>query len=181
MRNLVFILLSVATLLSCGTPEARRPVTVKTGSRIDESVARNKERVAQEDAFLKKIIASDSVTWKASSDGFWYRYEIQDPTDSFTAQVGDQVTFTYDIRDINETMIYPASENGVINYQIDQDPRFSTFRGMREALKLLKVGETVHFIFPSYTAYGYYGYEDRIGSNMPLRSTITMISIENNN
>ena len=50
--------------------------------------------------------------------------------------------------------------------------------GIRDGLKLMHVGETVKFLFPSYKAYGYYGHEDYIGPNTPLQCTITLNSID---
>jgi len=53
--------------------------------------------------------------------------------------------------------------------------------GLREGLKIMKEGETVTFIFPSYKAYGYYGDLEKIGVNMPIISTVTVLNIEQNN
>jgi len=54
------------------------------------------------------------------------------------------------------------------------------FTGLREGLKLMKSGETVTFLFPSQKAYGYYGDENRIGSNTPLICKVTVNSITPN-
>ena len=45
----------------------------------------------------------------------------------------------------------------------------------------MKEGETVTFLFPSHKAFGYYGYEDKIGSNLPIQSTVTLNQIKTNN
>jgi FKBP-type peptidyl-prolyl cis-trans isomerase len=50
--------------------------------------------------------------------------------------------------------------------------------GLREGLKIMKEGETVTFVFPSYKAYGYYGDMNKIGSNTPIISKVTIINIE---
>ena len=41
----------------------------------------------------------------------------------------------------------------------------------------MKAGETVTFLFPSYKAFGYYGDKDRIGTNIPIKTTVTLHSI----
>ena len=51
------------------------------------------------------------------------------------------------------------------------------FTGLREGLKLMKAGETVTFLFPSQKAYGYYGDENKIGTNIPLICQVTVNSI----
>ena len=50
--------------------------------------------------------------------------------------------------------------------------------GLRDGLKLMKEGETVTFLFPSYKAYGYYGIENKLGTNVPVQSRVTLKSIE---
>lgn len=54
------------------------------------------------------------------------------------------------------------------------------FTGLREGLKLMKSGETVTFIFPSQKAYGYYGDQNKIGSNLPIICEVTVNSITPN-
>ena len=42
----------------------------------------------------------------------------------------------------------------------------------------MREGEMVTFLFPSHKAYGYYGIIDKIGANVPVKSTVTLKSIE---
>jgi len=48
-------------------------------------------------------------------------------------------------------------------------------------LKLMKEGETITFLFPSYKAYGYYGIENKLGTNVPIQCTVTLNSINKTN
>jgi len=52
--------------------------------------------------------------------------------------------------------------------------------GLREGLKLMKKGESATFIFPSQMAYGYYGDDDKIGTNTPLIYEVTVHDIIKN-
>ena len=52
------------------------------------------------------------------------------------------------------------------------------FTGLREGLKLMRSGETVTFLFPSQKAYGYYGDENKIGTNVPLICEVTLLDIK---
>ena len=52
------------------------------------------------------------------------------------------------------------------------------FLGLRDAVKMLKEKERATFLFPSSIAFGYHGDENKIGSNVPLKSTITILQIE---
>jgi hypothetical protein len=41
----------------------------------------------------------------------------------------------------------------------------------------MKEGEVVTFIFPSHKAFGYYGDKDKIGTNVPIKTKVTLHSI----
>jgi hypothetical protein len=42
----------------------------------------------------------------------------------------------------------------------------------------MKEGETVTFLLPSYKAYGYYGIENKLGTNIPVQSRVTLKTID---
>lgn len=161
---------------SCKTSEARRPVEVKSGSSINESVERNKERFALEEKDIKLLIEKDSLNqYITSEQGFWYYYNTQNPTETELADFGDVVEFEYEVKDLNGKSIYTKEELGKQKYRMEKEELIS---GLREGLKIMKEGETVTFIFPSYKAYGYYGDLEKIGVNMPIISTVTVLNIE---
>ncbi|MBT8252598.1 MAG: gliding motility-associated peptidyl-prolyl isomerase GldI, partial [Bacteroidia bacterium] len=116
---------------------------------------------------------SDAV-YIASENGFWYTYNQVAELDSIVPKFGDIVNYDYDIKDLSGELIYSKDDLGPQSYAMDQEELFS---GLREGLKLMKVGETVTFLFPSQKAYGYYGDEDRIGTNVPLMCRVTVNSI----
>lgn len=181
MKKALYFLLFSLAVLSCKSPEARRPVSQKSGSYIDESVARNKKIVAEEESRIMQIIENDSTNdYISSPDGFWYYYEERDTVSLQTPEFGDVVEFDYNIETLDGQTIYSEEELPTRTYAIDQEQLFS---GLRQGLKLMREGETVTFLFPSHKAYGYYGDKNRIGKNVPIRSTVTLNSItqENNN
>ncbi|MBW1294540.1 gliding motility-associated peptidyl-prolyl isomerase GldI [Aquimarina litoralis] len=175
MRHFFLFLSFLALFFSCKAPEARKPVSVSSGSFINESINRNKELSAREEARIQKIIKQDTTHNYITSDGgFWYYYETKDTISNTTAKFGDIVNFNYDIKDLNGDTIYSRKELDTVNYAIDQE---DLFFGLREGLKLMKEGETVVFLFPSYQAYGYYGDDHKIGTNIPLVSRVTLNKI----
>tara|TARA_R100000353_G_scaffold176098_3_gene148920 strand:+ start:63731 stop:64237 length:507 start_codon:yes stop_codon:yes gene_type:complete len=168
-------------MLACKSPEARRPVQSATGSFIKKSADRNKKIYDQEKNYIEKIMANDSTTdYISSENGFWYYYNTKDSTSTQNPQVGDLVKFSYNIKDFNGNVIISKEENGVQQYKVDQSNQ-DLISGVREGIKLMKVGETVTFLFPSYKAFGYYGIEEKLGTNIPVQSTITLHSIEQSN
>ena len=161
---------------SCKSPEARRPVSVKSGSFIDASVERNKKLNAKEKLRIEKIMQQQKdKNFIASPNGFWYSYKTKIDVDSLpTPQFGDLFNYNYNVKALNGQVIYSTEAISTQNYAMDKQELFT---GLREGLKLMKTGETMTFIFPSQKAYGYYGDGDKIGSNMPLICDVTVNSI----
>ena len=177
MKKLLALFL-IISLASCKSPEARYPVSQKSGSYIDESVARNKKLVAQEEQYIKNLMAEDSTTsYQASADGFWYYYntKVADSITNDKPEFGDIVDFEYSISSIDGQTIYAEGEKPRRTYAMDQEKLFS---GLRQGLKLMKEGETVTFLFPSHKAFGYYGDKEKIGTNMPIITKVTLYNIE---
>ncbi|MEL0653379.1 gliding motility-associated peptidyl-prolyl isomerase GldI, partial [Algibacter sp. TI.3.09] len=64
------------------SPEARQPISTKSGSYMDASIALNKKRFAKEKAVIEKIMEADDDTYLASDTGFWYKYQTKTESDS---------------------------------------------------------------------------------------------------
>ena len=161
-------------VLGCKSPEARRPVTQNSGSFINESIQRNKKLVAKEEAIILKMIERDSShTYIASSNGFWYYYVQKDNLNKRLPQKGDEVSYSYEIKDIDNHVIYSKEQLGIRKYRVDEQELIS---GLQDGIKLMKEGETITFLFPSHKAYGYAGY-DKINSGQPLIYTVTLQKI----
>lgn len=177
----IAIILFGFLFISCSGQEPRRPVKAQSGSFIKESATRNKALYDEEKRIILEIIERDSSkTYYSSEQGFWYFYNKRDTTKSETPKFGDIVEFTYDIRDFQNDVILSEQENGMQHYKIDQSNQ-ELISGIREGLKLMKEGEEVTFLFPSYKAYGYYGIEERLGSNIPVISTVKLHSVSSEN
>ncbi len=175
MKSIILILLITLGFTSCKSPEARRPISHKTGSFIKESAERNKKLVEKEEAIIAQMIKNDSTTsYIASESGFWYYYNEKVEKDTITAKFGDIVNFDYNVKDFKGQTIYSDEEIKADDYAMDQEELFT---GLREGLKLMKPGETVTFIFPSQKAYGYYGDTKKIGTNVPIICKVTVNSI----
>jgi len=179
MRYLPIVLILVIFITSCKSPEARPPVVVKTGSFIEESVERNKALNKKEREDIQKVIANFSdKDFLSSENGFWYHYNSKVKNDTVTPQFGDRLEYTYSVSDLSGNEIYSEDDNGTQFYTMDKEELFS---GLREGLKLMKVSENVTFIFPSQKAYGYYGDNNKIGTNVPLICNVNLKTITQNN
>lgn len=174
--NKIWLLLFCLILFGCQGPEPRRAVKVKTGSFMKESAERSKRLLAQEEQLIQSIIANDSLnTYLNSSSGSWYYYDVKVETPSPTPEPDDLVTMTYNLLGLEKDTLYSTEEIGIVRYKVDKQ---DLFPGLRSAVKLLKEGETATFFFPSARAYGYHGDNNKIGTNVPLKSTISILKIE---
>ena len=78
MYKLLTLIFPLLFFCSCKTPEARKPISVKTGSFIDASVERNKKLNAKEQASIQKLMTlKKDKDYIASESGFWYYYNIK--------------------------------------------------------------------------------------------------------
>ncbi|MBB4119155.1 gliding motility-associated peptidyl-prolyl isomerase [Mesonia hippocampi] len=176
MKTKILLLFSFICILACKSPEPRKPVVKNSGSFIRESVNRNKKLIEKEENQILSIIEKDTAqTYHASSNGFWYTYHKKNNQDTLQAHFGDEVIFEYNISTLDGTPIYTTKEIGTRSYVIDKE---NVFNGLRQGLKLMKEGETATFLFPSYNAFGYYGDNNRIGTNVPIKTTITLKDIK---
>lgn len=177
-RSIILLILGCILFVSCKSPEARKPVQQSSGSFIKESAKRNKVLYKKEEERIASIMEANPENDYLSSDrGFWYYYNVKDSLDVPKPEFGDIVTFTYDVRSLEGESILTESETGLQTYKIDQSNQ-DLISGLRDGVKLMKVGEQVTFLFPSYKAYGYYGLEDKLGTNVPIQSTVTLKSIQ---
>ena len=99
-----------------------------------------------------------------SEFGFWYTYNIKDSLGSKLPVKGDEIVFSYEIRNFKDEIIYSDDEIGEKNYLVDQEELITV---LQEGGKLMKEGEIISFLFPSHKAFGYTG-NDKIQSNEPL-------------
>lgn len=163
------------SLLSCKEQEPRKPISYATGEYIKESVARNKQMVSDEESLIQQIIKKDSAhKYYHSTQGFWYKYVVAQSQDTVTPKFGDRVSIDFDIKDLNDQVIYTSEETQPKIYAVDKQ---EIMPGIRHALKLMKKEETIVALFPSTVAYGYLGDKNKIGANQPLKVTLTLKEI----
>ena len=81
----------------------------------------------------------------------------------------------FEIYDIKNNLIFSKDETTPKVYAIDKQ---EIMVGLRHAVKLMRKGETISFIFPSHMAYGYLGDKAKIGTNVPIICKVTLNDIK---
>ncbi len=173
--KLYISLFLVIFLASCGGPEPRRPKKVKSGSYFKESIERSKEILAREEDLMRKIIKVDTAhIYRSTANGSWYYYDIKNEHATYLPKADDLVTLAYNIVTFENDTLYSQEDIGPQVYKVDKQ---ELFPGLRNSVKILKEGEVATFLFPSSLAYGYPGDGDKVGVNMPLKSTISILKV----
>ena len=172
MKNLLIVFTIALLCFSCKSPEARMPESVQSGSFLKASAERNKKLNEHEHKQIQDIIKSNpNRDYIASESGFWYYYNTKMERDTIQPKFGNVINFTFDVSNLEGDEIYANTNK---TYVMDEEELFT---GLREGLKLLKPTETATFIFPSQKAFGYYGDEYKIGTNVPLICEVTLNTI----
>lgn len=179
MKNALPVIMILLLISACKEPEARRPIQGQTDRFIEESVIRNRQLLAREEDRIRQVIIKDSTyDFQQSGSGFWYAFEERSELPSEAIEANDAVTLSYVLATLDKDTIYTADDIGVLQVQVDKE---ALFPGLREGIKMLRKGDKATFLFPSAMAYGYPGDQDRIGTNLPLRCSVTIINVEKSN
>jgi|GEM_PF-5173229 len=119
MRTFIVYSLLIFLTTSCQSPQTRTPVKTTSGSFIEASVARNKRIYEQEKAIIQALIKKDSLReYIATESGFWYTLTQKGSTTSNQKPaIGDLITFTYNVKDLEGNVIVSALENGIQTYK----------------------------------------------------------------
>lgn len=178
MKHIICILI-LASLNSCEGPTPRHPVKRNTTSSIQVSIERSKKLLALEESIIKQVVAKDSLnTYLNTDSGSRFFYVKKNESKTYIAQPDDLVTLTYNVLSLTNDTLYSMQDIGILKYKVDKQ---ELFPGLRNSVKLLKENETATFLFPSSLGYGYPGDGDKIGINIPLKSTIAVLKIEKKN
>lgn len=176
MRIRFTVLLAFLFVVGCGQPEPRRPIQQKTSKYFGANLERNKALLAEEQKLMQEIMANDSLRhYEQTASGSWFYYTKKNDTATYFPQPDDLVTLAYNVMSFDNDTIYSGETIGIKKYKVDKQ---DLFPGLRYGVKLLKENETATFLFPSSLGYGYPGDGDKIGVNMPLKSTLTILRIE---
>lgn len=174
--RLFSVLCVLLMLSSCGQPQPRRPIQQKTGKYFGANLERNKELLAKEQSLIQAIIEKDSLHhYEATDSGSWFYYVKKNDSSTYMPKPNDLVTIAYNIMSFENDTIYTGESIGIKKYKVDME---ELFPGLRYSVKQLKEMETATFLFPSSLAFGYPGDGDKIGINVPIKTTLTILKIE---
>ena len=177
MKIKLFLFVILYLCYNCTEVAPRRPINFKSSSTILEETLKTSIQLNRiEDEKILESIKKDSIrTYRVSSSGFWYAYINTNEVNTRTPKPGDEVTFEYNITDLQGNVIYAKEVMGIKKYLVDKEDFISA---LQIGIKLMKIGETVIFVIPSYNAFGVSGDGNKIGINQSIKSTVTLLNIK---
>ena len=161
-------------LISCAETEARRPKKHGTQNFYKDIVQKNKRLNELELKKIEFFLSKDTINeYLSSSSGFWYTYKKRDASKKKLPKKEDIVDIEYDITSLDGEVLYEKERRA---YRVDKE---DFIPALQDGIKLMKKGETITFVIPSFRAYGVTGDGDKIGISQPIKSTVTVIDIKN--
>ncbi|SEB35401.1 peptidyl-prolyl isomerase, gliding motility-associated [Tenacibaculum sp. MAR_2009_124] len=175
MKVRILFLVTFMFLFSCGEPVARKPKKHGTTNFYKEVIRKNKKLNGLEKSRLESWIRKDTVhVYEESTQGYWYYYNKKDSVQSISPKLEDVVEIEFDIKNIKGNLLYEKMKR---SYKVDKE---DFIPALQDGIKLMKKGETITFVIPSYRAFGVSGDGNKIGINQPIKSTVTLIDIKTN-
>jgi len=159
--------------VSCSSKKQNSEIRNLSQDQVTEKLLEaNKAVIEVENEQIEKLIAENGWKMAETPTGLRYQY-IENGTGSKTA-IGKLVTIEYEIKLISNELIYSSQQSGPKKFRIGTGGVES---GLEEGILLLKVGDKVRFIIPSYLAHGLSGDQDKIPPKATLIYTVKVIDL----
>lgn len=168
MKNIFFI--SLITLGSCakqGPIYDANTVNV-SHNELEESKARNKNLNTTERQQIQTWINNQSIKFYPMGMNYWV--DIENLSNNHKKNDGEKVSYQYDIYDFDNVKLYENS----VKIQDRELGKFDELRPIEDAVRYMKKGEYATLLIPSALAFGSYGDNEKISSDMPIIIKVEM-------
>ena len=176
MHKLYVILYFLAAfgLLSCNGKHENAPKSNLNQAQINEKlVGANKASVQFENEQIDKLTSDNG--WKMTETATGLRYQFIEKGNGAKAETEKVAVLEYEVKLFSGELIYSSKQNGLKEFRIGSGGVES---GLEEGILLLKIGDKVRFIIPSYLAHGLSGDQDKIPSKATLIYTVKLIDLK---
>jgi FKBP-type peptidyl-prolyl cis-trans isomerase len=152
MKKQIILLSSFFGLLfSCNEAPAEEPKVPKW--TVEHSTKMN-EQFTREDEINIRLFLSRRKDWAVKSTGSGLRYWIYEDKEGPKAIGGDRVDVKFEVKMLNDSLIYKTEDNEVSTFKVDKSDIES---GVMEGIKFLSVGDKAKMIIPSHIGHGLLG------------------------
>lgn len=174
MKNILIILVLIG-LVGCKSKIVQYPVNYDDDRAkfMEFSQDRNKMILNEDNELIEAYIDDLGQVFEKTSYGFWISNSGK--STETMANSGDYVKYEYEISNFDDQVIYSKEENGIKTAVLGKE---NLPRGLHVSLQLIEKGDSAIALYPSFLAYGGYGDQNKVGSNVPLIFKIKMLDIQ---
>lgn len=144
-------------LISCSSDDAQSKHSPDPSKFKEQLVKANKYMVEKERDEINQYIARHG--WTMEKTGTGLRYMFLKKGNGAPAMPGDIVKVNYRIGLLDGTECYSSDKDGPYEFRVEADAVES---GLHEGIQLMRIGDKVKFILPSYLAHGLHGDDAKI-------------------
>jgi FKBP-type peptidyl-prolyl cis-trans isomerase len=168
---LLFIALSFNSCIKKPHPDETRKYS---HHQVTEKLLNaNKAAIEFENDQIDKLILSSG--WKMQKTATGLRYQIIEVGKGERVSTGKVVRFEYEVKLFSGEIIYSSKSSGLKEFRVGSG---GVETGLEEGILLLRVGDKVRFIIPSYLAHGLSGDQDKVPPRASLIYTLKLIEFK---
>lgn len=169
----IIFFLTALSWISCSNKKQNNEIRNFSQDQVTEKLLEaNKAVIEVENEQIEKRIAANG--WEMVETPTGLRYQFIEKGTGYKTVIGQMVTIEYEVRLISNELIYSSQRSGPKEFRIGTGGVES---GLEEGILLLKVGDKVRFIIPSYLAHGLSGDQDKIPPKATLIYTVKVIKL----
>ena len=151
IKKIILISSFFGLLISCEQKPEEQPKEPEWS--VEHSTTMN-EQFTREDEINIRLYLTRRENWEVKSTGSGLRYWIYEDVEGPTAQTGDRVDVKFEVRMLNDSLLYKTEGNEVSTFKVD---RSDIETGVMEGIKYLSEGDKAKLIIPSHIGHGLLG------------------------
>ncbi len=171
IQKIILFSSCIGLLFSC---EQEPEESLKTPDwSVSHSTTMN-EQFTREDEINIRLYLSRRENWDVKSTGSGLRYWIYEDKEGPTAQGGDRVDVKFQVKMLNDSLLYQTEGNEVSTFKVD---RSDIETGVMEGIKYLSEGDKAKLIIPSHIGHGLLGDFNKIPPLVVLVIDLELVKI----
>lgn len=166
------ILIGFIFLVTCACDN--EPVPEKNPTWTQEQSTELNKRFAEEEKIKIKLFLKQRESWEMEDTGSGLKYWIYEDKDGPTAKEGDRVDVQFEVRKLDNELIYKTEDNEFSSFKVDKS---DVETGVMEGIKYMSEGDEAKLIIPSHIGHGLLGDMNKIPPLQVLVVDLKLVKI----
>jgi gliding motility-associated peptidyl-prolyl isomerase len=171
-QHILFLIFALGWVSCSNNTEGSKTRNLSQSQVTEKLLEANKAAIRVENEQIEKILSN--YGWEMMETSTGLRYQFIEKGNGPKTTLGKIVTIEYEVKLISNEVIYSSKQTGPKEFRIGSGGVES---GLEEGILMLRVGDKVRFIIPSYLAHGLSGDQDRIPPKASLIYTLKVIDL----